>query len=63
MTSQLFTVSVEAEGERLDRYLAGEIPNHSRSQIQRLIDEGHVVVARVKHTKANVQLREGDTSR
>ena len=60
MTSQVFTVSVEAEGERLDRYLAGEIPNWSRSQIQRLIDEGHVVVPRVKHTKANVQLREGD---
>ena len=39
----------------------GEIPNHSRSQIQRLIDEGHVVVPRVKRTKANVQLREGDT--
>ena len=27
---------------------------------QRLIDEGHVVCSRVKHTKANVQLREGD---
>ena len=37
-------------GERLDRYLAGEIPNYSRSQIQRLIDEGHVVVtARQAH--------------
>jgi 23S rRNA pseudouridine1911/1915/1917 synthase len=60
MTSQTFTVSAEAEGERLDRYLAGEIPNYSRSQIQRLIDDGHVVVPRVKRTKANVQLREGD---
>ena len=60
MTTQVFTVPIEAEGERLDRYLAGEIPNYSRSQIQRLIDEGHVVVTRVKRTKANVQLREGD---
>jgi 23S rRNA pseudouridine1911/1915/1917 synthase len=60
MTTQIFTVSIEAEGERLDRYLTGEIPNYSRSQIQRLIDEGHVVCSRVKHTKANVQLREGD---
>jgi 23S rRNA pseudouridine1911/1915/1917 synthase len=60
MTRQVFTVPAEAEGERLDRYLASEIPNHSRSRIQRLIDDGHVVVARVKHTKANVQLREGD---
>jgi 23S rRNA pseudouridine1911/1915/1917 synthase len=54
------TVPAEAEGERLDRYLTGEIPNVSRSQIQRLIDEGAVAVDRVKHTKANVQLREGD---
>ena len=60
MTNQVFTVPPEAEGERLDRFLTGEIPNCSRSQIQRLIDEGHVVCSRVKHTKANVQLREGD---
>jgi 23S rRNA pseudouridine1911/1915/1917 synthase len=60
VTRQVFIVPAEAEGERLDRYLASEIPNHSRSQIQRLIDEGLVVVARVKRTKANVQLREGD---
>jgi 23S rRNA pseudouridine1911/1915/1917 synthase len=60
LTRQVFTVPAEAEGERLDRYLASEIPDHSRSQIQRLIDEGHVVCSRVKHTKANVQLREGD---
>jgi 23S rRNA pseudouridine1911/1915/1917 synthase len=61
MNTQVFTVPAEAEGERLDRFLAGEIPNWSRSQIQRLIDEGHVVCSRVKHTKANVQLRAGDT--
>lgn len=60
MTSHVFTVPAEAEGERLDRYLAGEIPQRSRSQIQRLIDEGHVRVPRVKVTRANVQLRDGD---
>jgi len=60
MTTQVFIVPAEATGERLDRYLAGEIPNCSRSQIQRLIDEGQVVCSRVTHTKANVQLREGD---
>jgi 23S rRNA pseudouridine1911/1915/1917 synthase len=59
-TNQVFTVPAEAEGERLDRYLAGEIPNFSRSQIQRLIDDGQVLCSRVKRTKANVQLREGD---
>src|SRR5690606_31783080 len=60
MTSHVFTVPAEAEGERLDRYLAGEVPQYSRSRIQRLIDEGRVRVPRVKVTKANVQLREGD---
>jgi len=60
MTSHAFTVPAEAEGERLDRHLAGEIPQYSRSQIQRLIEQGHVRVPRVKVTKANVQLREGD---
>jgi 23S rRNA pseudouridine1911/1915/1917 synthase len=59
----IFTVPIEAEGERLDRYLASQVPNCSRSQIQRLIDEGQVLVPRVKHTKANVQLRAGDEIR
>ena len=59
MTTQTFTVPADAEGERLDRYLAGEVPQYSRARIQRLIDDGHVVCTRVKRTKANVQLREG----
>lgn len=60
MTQLSLSVPADAEGERLDRYLAGEIPNYSRSQIQRLIDDGQVSVPRVKVTKANVQLRGGD---
>lgn len=58
--SLTLTVDGESEGERLDRFLAGEVPGFSRSQIQRLIDEGAVHVTRVKVTKANVVLREGD---
>ena len=54
------TVPPESEGERLDRFLTGEIAGHSRSQIQRLIEDGHVRVPRVKTTKANVALRAGD---
>jgi 23S rRNA pseudouridine1911/1915/1917 synthase len=53
-------VPAEANGERLDRFLAGEIAGHSRSQIQRLIEGGHVRVPRVGVTKANVPLRTGD---
>ena len=60
MVTLSLTVPADAEGERLDRYLAGEVPSYSRSQIQRLIEEGHVRVPRVKVTKANVQLRVGD---
>jgi 23S rRNA pseudouridine1911/1915/1917 synthase len=56
----IITVPPEAEGERLDRFLTGEIPGRSRSQIQRLIEDGHVLVPRVKATKANVALRAGD---
>lgn len=63
MTTLTFTIPPDAEGERLDRFLAAEIPGCSRSQVQRLIDEGHVTVPRVKHTRANVQLRPGDEIR
>ncbi len=55
-----FTVSPESEGERLDRFLASEVPGYSRSQIQRLIEGGGVRVPRVKTTKANIVLRAGD---
>src|SRR6267378_4066262 len=39
------TVSDESEGVRLDRFLVSVLPEHSRSQIQRLIKDGHVLVA------------------
>jgi len=39
------TVSDDSEGVRLDRFLVSVLPEHSRSQIQRLIKDGHVLVA------------------
>ena len=39
-----FTVDAESAGLRLDVYLAGLLPQHSRSQLQRLIREGRVTV-------------------
>jgi 23S rRNA pseudouridine1911/1915/1917 synthase len=54
------TVPPESDGDRLDRFLAGQVPDYSRSRVQRLIDEGHVVVRRVKAAKASVALRAGD---
>ena len=37
-----FQVPASEAGERLDHFLVGLIPDHSRSQIQRLIKAGHV---------------------
>jgi 23S rRNA pseudouridine1911/1915/1917 synthase len=54
------TAQPEHDGLRLDRVLANEIPGYSRSQIQRLIDDGHVTLPRVKVVKPNTQVREGD---
>jgi 23S rRNA pseudouridine1911/1915/1917 synthase len=39
------TVTDEGEGVRLDRFLVSVLPDFSRSQIQRLIKEGHVRIA------------------
>jgi 23S rRNA pseudouridine1911/1915/1917 synthase len=54
------TIQPEHDGLRLDRVLASEIVGHSRSQIQRLIEEGHVTLPRVKTVKANTAVRDGD---
>ncbi len=55
-----FEPGLEHEGLRLDKYLAGELPNHSRAQVQRLIDDGRVSLPRVSTPKANTTLRPGD---
>jgi 23S rRNA pseudouridine1911/1915/1917 synthase len=56
----VITIQPEHDGLRLDRVLASEIAGHSRSRIQRLIDDGHVTLARVKTVKANTAVRDGD---
>jgi 23S rRNA pseudouridine1911/1915/1917 synthase len=43
-TTHTLTVSDDSEGLRLDRFLVGVLAEHSRSQIQRLIRDGHVRV-------------------
>ena len=55
-----FTADADHQGDRLDRFLAGEIADHSRSQIQRLIESGHVTHSRFKKAKPNSEIREGD---
>ena len=45
--------------ERLDRYLASVLPGHSRSQVQRLIEQGHVRVEG-RQARANLAVKAGD---
>ncbi len=45
MDDLTLTVSDEADGTRLDRFLASVLPGRSRSQLQRLIRDGHVHIA------------------
>jgi 23S rRNA pseudouridine1911/1915/1917 synthase len=52
-------IGPDQAGERLDRFLASSMPGLSRSQAQRLIDEGHVLVAG-RQAKANLALKDGD---
>jgi 23S rRNA pseudouridine1911/1915/1917 synthase len=53
------TVSAEAAGERLDRFLANALPGQSRSHIQRLIREGHVR-AGDRTLRPNTPVKDGD---
>jgi 23S rRNA pseudouridine1911/1915/1917 synthase len=41
---QVFSLTVEGPGQRLDRFLAARCPELSRSYLQRLVEEGQVTV-------------------
>jgi 23S rRNA pseudouridine1911/1915/1917 synthase len=61
-----FDVTSEFDGQRLDRFLVSVLPEHSRSQIQRLIADGHVSVrgggrADPPVAKPNLAVRDGET--
>src|SRR5213083_1505032 len=58
MPHHTVTVTDDSEGIRLDRFLASVLPEHSRSQIQRLIKEGLIHVAG-RETKANQPVKAG----
>jgi 23S rRNA pseudouridine1911/1915/1917 synthase len=57
-------VAADSDGQRLDRYLVSVLAEYSRSQIQKLIADGHVSVrrapARTVEARANLQVHEGD---
>lgn len=60
MNRSEFTAEADHEGERLDRFLTDQVPEFSRSQIQRLIESGHVTHSRYQKVKPNNDIREGD---
>jgi 23S rRNA pseudouridine1911/1915/1917 synthase len=53
------SVGDDGDGIRLDRFLASVLPEHSRSQIQRLIKEGRVTVGG-RAAKSNHPVRTGE---
>ena len=58
-------VTSDSNGQRLDRYLVSVLAEYSRSQIQKLIADGHITVrrppSRTMEARANLQVHEGDT--
>ena len=64
MTDDLLELTVlpEQQGQRLDRFLTAFLGGHSRSQLQKLIADGHVTVDG-RTAKANLALRDGDRVR
>lgn len=59
MSAVSLDVPAEQAGERLDRFLAAMLPGQSRSQVQRLIEQGLVQV-RGREARANLTVRPGD---
>src|SRR5271163_2704633 len=55
-------VANEAAGQRLDQFLRQELPEHSRAFLQKLIEQGHVVV-NGGAAKASYKVHAGDKIR
>jgi 23S rRNA pseudouridine1911/1915/1917 synthase len=61
MSALEFSVPPEYDGQRLDRFLVSVLEGYSRSQIQKLIADGHVTVQRRRSARANLALRGGES--
>jgi len=61
MEGERFVLTVEACGERVDRFLAAALPDLSRSAVQRLIENGEVWVNDHVLIQASYKVRVGDT--
>jgi len=58
-----FTVPEERARERLDTFLASQLPSVTRAKLKRLVDGGHVTIDEKPVTKAGHSLRAGDDIR
>jgi 23S rRNA pseudouridine1911/1915/1917 synthase len=63
VTQHEFIVPADYEGQRLDKFLVSVLEGQSRTQVQRLIDDGHTGVRRGQSSpaaRANLAVRNGD---
>ncbi len=60
MNEELRALTADAEGERLDRFLGRELADHSRTSLQKLIEEGFVQINGNPAIKPALRLAEGD---
>lgn len=56
----LFVVGEGEKGTRIDKYLSEQLPDSSRSFLQKLLQEGHVLVNDKQMAKSNYKVAEGD---
>lgn len=56
---QFFTITSEAAGERIDKFLSAALPDFSRSYLQKLLKDGMIEINQ-KSVKPNFRLSEGD---
>jgi 23S rRNA pseudouridine1911/1915/1917 synthase len=59
LITQEFVVLPAADGQRLDRFLVSVLADQSRSQIQKLIADGHVRLER-RQARANLMVKSGE---
>lgn len=60
-TIHTFTIPASARGERLDRWLAAQLPDLSRAQVQKLIEGGAVTINGAPPAKMGAKLVGGAT--
>lgn len=54
-----FKITQKQSGERIDKFLAGQLPDFSRSRIQKMIKLGNIII-NAKPVNAHYNLKEGD---